>query len=84
MMALARGARKDRRVKVNFEDIRAAFDFVSSSPAGDHSAVLEKSTGRIYWHSEFGDFDEIPEAVLDSDDAIEREWCETHGVELAE
>ena len=58
-------------MRVKFEDIREAFDFVNFGPLGDHTAVLDKSTGRIYWNSESGDLDEIPEALFDSEDAIE-------------
>ena len=56
---------------VKFKDIQEAFDFVSFGPLGNHTALLEKSTGRIYWHTDYGDLDEIPEALWDSDDAIE-------------
>jgi len=58
-------------MKVKFEDIEGAFDFVSFGPYGDHSALLDKSTGKIYWHSETGDLDEIPEEMWELDDAIE-------------
>ena len=58
-------------MKIKFEDIEQAFNFVSFGPYGDHSAVLDKGTGKIYWHSESGDLDEIPEEIWESDNAIE-------------
>ena len=56
--------------KVKFDDIIEAFDFVSSGPCGEHSALLDRSAGKIHWYSEFGDFDEIPEELWESDDTI--------------
>jgi hypothetical protein len=58
-------------MKINLNDIEDAFDFVSSGFYGDHSAVLDKSTGQIYWDSDSGDLHEIPEEKLESDDIIE-------------
>jgi len=58
-------------MKIKFEDIQEAFDFVNFGLYGDHTALLDKSTGQIHWHSESGDLDEIPEAMWESDDAVE-------------
>ncbi len=58
-------------MKIKFEDIEQAFDFVSFGSYGDHSALLDKSSGKIYWHSEFGDLDEIPEEICESENVIE-------------
>lgn len=58
-------------MKINYEDILEAFDFVNFGLYGEHTALLDKSTGQIYMHSESGDFDEIPEAMWESDDTIE-------------
>lgn len=58
-------------MRIKLEDIQEAVDFVSFGELGEHSALLDKSTGQIYWYSDSGDLDEIPEAMYDSDDAIE-------------
>jgi hypothetical protein len=58
-------------MKIKFEDIEEAFDFVSFGFYGDHTAVLDKSTGQIYWNSDSGDLHEIPDEILESNDAIE-------------
>jgi len=41
------------------DDIRFAFDFVSSASYGIHEAVLDTQTGKIYYRSEFAGIDEI-------------------------
>lgn len=58
-------------MKINFEDIQEAFDFVNFGLYGDHTALLDKSTGQIHWHSESSDLDKIPEEILESSDVIE-------------
>ena len=58
-------------MKVKFKDIEDSYDFVSFGPYGDHSALLDKTSGKIYWHSELGDCDEIPEDVSESGDTVE-------------
>ena len=58
-------------MKVKYDDLEQAYEFVSSAPYGENSALLDSLTGQIYWHSDFGDFDEIPEEVQESDDTIE-------------
>jgi len=58
-------------MKIKLENIKEAFDFVSFGLYGDHIAVLDKSTGKIYWDSESSEHHEIPEELLDSDHAIE-------------
>jgi hypothetical protein len=58
-------------MKIRFEVIEEAFAFVSFGLYGDHTAVLDKLTGKIHWNSESGGFREIPEEMLDSDDVIE-------------
>jgi hypothetical protein len=51
---------------VKFKDIQDAFDFVSFGQMYEHQAFLNKETGKIYWHSEFGDNDEeLPEDIDD-------------------
>jgi hypothetical protein len=58
-------------MKIKYKDIEEAFDFVSFGFYGDHSAVLDRSTGKIYLKSESGDYHEIPKEILESDEAIE-------------
>ncbi|MBI3771135.1 MAG: hypothetical protein HY272_00305 [Gammaproteobacteria bacterium] len=51
---------------INFEDILEAFEFVSFAQVGECQAFLDKETGKIYWHSDFGgDFEELPEDIAD-------------------
>ena len=58
-------------MKCKFEDFQMAYDFVNSAPYGENSAVLRKDTGKILYHSEMGDMDEISDEDLASDDAVE-------------
>ena len=59
--------------KLTFEDIEMAYQFVSSSPYGEHEAVVRRSTGEILWRSEMGDMDEISEEI--SDEELDSEDC---------
>jgi hypothetical protein len=43
---------------VSFSDLQFAFEFVSSGGIGENEAYLDRQSGKIYWHSEFGDNDE--------------------------
>src|SRR5439155_26932887 len=52
---------------VSFSDLQLAFEFVSSGGMGENEAYLDRQSGKIYWHSEFGDNDE--ELPNDIDDA---------------
>lgn len=58
-------------MKVSRRDIQTAFDFVSSVRPEEHTAVLDKSTGKIYYHSELGDLDEIPDSLWQSKDIVQ-------------
>ena len=41
-----------------------AFDFVSFAQMFEHQAILDKESGKIYWHSEVGDNEEeLPEDI---------------------
>ena len=54
-------------MKVDFREISDALDFVSFGSMYEHQAFLDKETGKIYYHSEYGDdIEELPED-LDSD-----------------
>ena len=60
---------KEKIVKSKiFSDIEDALMFVSSSGYGENSALLDKSTGKIYYRSAYGDFDEFEEFPEDKCD----------------
>ena len=51
---------------VSFSDLQLAFEFVSSGDIGENEAYLDRQSGKIYWHSEFGDNDEkLPDDIDD-------------------
>jgi hypothetical protein len=51
---------------VSFQQILEAFEFVSmGSGPGEHQAILCRRTGKIYWHSEFSDLDELNDELPD-------------------
>ena len=60
-----------KSVEIKFDDIMEAFFFVNAGGLANHTAVLDNSTGEIYWQSEDSEINEIPEGLLDSEDAIE-------------
>ena len=60
-----------KTMKIKFDDIMEAFFFVNIGGFANHSAVLDNSTEKIYCHSEDSEINEIPEGLLDSEDAIE-------------
>ena len=48
----------------NFQDILEAFEFVNFGSMDEHQAFLDKETGKVYYHSEFGDDEEeLPEDI---------------------
>jgi hypothetical protein len=49
---------------VSFQEILLAFEFVDSA-SGRHEAYLCRRTGRIYFHSEFSDFEELNDELPD-------------------
>jgi len=52
----------------DFFDIEHAFEFVNMQPPETNSAVLSRTTGRIYYISGFGDSDEdIPDDIEDEE-----------------
>ena len=53
-------------MKVNYEDLREAFDFVSFGSAGEHVAYVSLDTGVIYWILEDSDED-LPSDIETSD-----------------
>jgi hypothetical protein len=51
---------------VSFSDLQLAFEFVSNGGMGENEAYLDRQSGKIYWHSEFGDNDEeLPDDIDD-------------------
>jgi hypothetical protein len=51
---------------VSFSDLQLAFEFVSSGGMREIEAYLDRHSGKIYWHSEFGDNDEeLPDDIDD-------------------
>jgi len=49
---------------VSFSDLQFAFEFASSGGIGENEAYLDRQSGKIYWHSEFGDNDEeLPDDI---------------------
>ena len=58
-------------MKLPYDDIENAYLFVSMHPMFGNQALLSKKTGEIFYISEFGDSDELPEDMETSDDYIE-------------
>jgi hypothetical protein len=56
----------------SFQDLILAFEFVASSYPGANHAILCRRTGKIYWHSEDSDLDEIDEELPDDIDDDEK------------
>jgi hypothetical protein len=53
---------------INLDELRNAFEFVSSGPSSEHSAYICIDTGIIYWTSNVIDLEEeIPDDVDTSD-----------------
>lgn len=51
---------------VSFQQLLEAFEFVSvANGPGEHQAVLCRQTGKIYWHSEFSELDELNDELPD-------------------
>jgi hypothetical protein len=59
-----------KKMTVSFSDIENAFFFVSSDQQFMHSAYLCKETGEIFYTSEMGDSDELPDDIDDPDKYI--------------
>ncbi len=57
-------------MKIKFSEIEDALLFVSAGAPEEHSAVLDKKTGKIYFHSEYSDFDEITDEIWESENTI--------------
>jgi hypothetical protein len=55
---------------ISFDDIENAFFFVSMDQQFMHNAYLCKGTGEIFYTSEMGDSDELPEDIDDPEKYI--------------
>ena len=58
-------------MKIKFQDIELAYDYVSSAQRFMNSAYISKTTGQIYYQSEMYDSDELPEDFYEKHDYIE-------------
>jgi hypothetical protein len=54
----------------SFTDLQDAFLFVSFGAPGENEAYLDRQSGKIYCHSEYGDFDEELPDDIDGDKYI--------------
>ncbi|HSB30396.1 MAG TPA: UPF0158 family protein [Candidatus Sulfobium mesophilum] len=54
-------------MSISFDDIENAFLFVNMDQQSMHNAYLCRETGQIFYTSELGDSDELPEDVDDPD-----------------
>ena len=51
---------------MKFSDLESAFEYVSAGGPGMNYAFIERDTGVIHWHSEYGDNEhELPEDIAD-------------------
>ncbi len=55
---------------IKFSEIEDAFFFVSMAPMYSNHAILCKDTSKIFYESEYGDEDEIPEEIYYQEDCI--------------
>src|SRR5215472_8190564 len=55
---------------VSFSDLQLAFECVSSGDMGETKAYLDRQSGKIYWHSEFGEDDEELPSDIDDEKYI--------------
>ncbi|MFH1985664.1 MAG: hypothetical protein ABIL58_27845 [Pseudomonadota bacterium] len=58
-------------MKISYDDIENAFLFVSMRPMYGNQALLSTRNEKIYYISEYGDPDELPEDFEESDEYIE-------------
>ncbi|WP_159006629.1 hypothetical protein [Bradyrhizobium sp. S69] len=50
----------------SFKDIQEAFDFADTrGDFGENRAFLCRRTGKVYWHSDYSDFDELNDELPD-------------------
>jgi hypothetical protein len=54
---------KDSMMTVDFGEIEAAYQFVSFGMRYEHQAYLSRETGEIFYTSEMGESDELPDDI---------------------
>jgi hypothetical protein len=53
-------------MKIEYSELELAFDFVGFGQPYQNQAYIDKESGKIYWHSEFGDNEEeLPDDIDD-------------------
>ena len=52
---------------VDWDDLLIGFEYVNAGPTGDHEVFLCKETGKLHWHSEYGDNEEELPDDIDGD-----------------
>jgi len=52
-------------MEIKYSDIEDVFMFTSSGQPYEHSAYISLETGEVYYQSDYGDFDELPEDIDD-------------------
>ena len=57
-------------MNVIFEDLLSAYEFVSSAPYGEHTAILRKDSGKILFDSEISGEHEATEDDINAPDAV--------------
>ncbi len=57
-------------MKIKFSEIESAFELVGYGGYGENTALLDKKTGTFYFHSEYGDFEEIPDEIWEADETL--------------
>jgi hypothetical protein len=58
-------------MKIQFDDIENAFFFVSMAPTFENQAILSKESGEIFYVSEMGDSDDLPDDIDDAEKYID-------------
>jgi len=56
--------------KVKLSEMELAYDFLSFDGGEMNSAYVSKETGKIYWQSDEGGLDELPEDFDESDEYV--------------
>jgi hypothetical protein len=58
---------------ISFKELMETYELASmgSPEFGEHHAYLCRESGKIYWHSEFSDLEELPEDIEDEDKYIQ-------------
>lgn len=57
--------------KIKLSVVEEAFEFVSFSPPGMNGAYLDKSSGEVFYTSDEGDFEELPDDIDENDKYID-------------